>query len=254
MEPIVLAPARGGGEPITDKPDRELRLLCDHGWLTVSWFRYGPGERGANPHVHREHADGFYVLSGEIAVRLGAEQEPVIARAGTLVLIPAGVTHSFDNDSAGEARFLNFHAPDGGFAQYLRTREDFDQFDPPADGGRPASDAIVTPAGGGEGFRRHDRAVSVLGDLPEISVMLIEADPGWPGIGAHEHDDQVDTLFVLDGETGFYSGDDVVRAGAGTFYGAMPGARHGVAHSGGRATFLNVHGPDAGFAEWVRTQ
>src|SRR3954469_10742199 len=254
MEPITLKPSAREGEAITDKPNRELRLLCDHEWLTVTWFRYGAGERGANPHVHREHADGFYVLGGEITVRLGPEQAPVVAGAGTLVLIPAGVVHSFDNDGAEEARSLNFHAPDGGFARYLRTQEDFDQFDPPADGGRPASDAIVTPAGGGEHFRREDRTVTVLGDLPEISAMLLEVDPEWPGIPVHDHDDEVDTFLVLEGETGFLSSDDVVRAGPGTFYGAAPGARHGVVHHGGRASFLNVHGPDAGFANWVRSQ
>jgi hypothetical protein len=43
-----------------------------------------------------------------------------------------------------------------------------------------------------------------------------------------------------------------VPAGAGAFYGAPPGARHGIVHDGGRAVFLNVHGPDAGFAAGVR--
>src|SRR5437667_12426733 len=85
------------GEAFTDKPNRELRLLCAHELLTVSWFRYGPGERGADPHVHREHSDGFYVLDGEITVRLGREQEPTVATAGTLVVIPPCVIHSFDN-------------------------------------------------------------------------------------------------------------------------------------------------------------
>ena len=236
------------GEAITDKPDRELRLLCDHEWLTVTLVpATARASAGADPHVHRDHADGFYVLAGRDhgAARAGAASR-WSPTAGTLVLIPPGVVHSFDNDGAEEARFLNFHAPDGGFANYLRTREDFDQFTRRPDGGRPASDAIVTPAGGGERFRREDRAITVLGDLPEISAMLLEVDPEWPGIGAHDHDDQVDTFFVLEGETGFFSGDDVVRAGPGTFYGAVPGVRHGVVHDGGRASFLNVHGPDAG--------
>lgn len=252
--PHLLRPAEGEGEAITDKPHRELRLLCDHEWLTVTWFRYGPGERGADPHVHREHADGFYVLQGEITVRIGPAQEPRIAGPGTLVLIPPGVAHSFDNDGTAEARCLNFHAPDGGFANYLRTQEDFDQFDPPADGGRPASDAIVTSVGGGERFRRDDRTITLLGGLPEISAMVLEVDPHWPGIGAHTHDDEVDTFFVLEGETGFIQGDVIASVGPGAFYPAPPGARHGVVHPGGRAVFLNVHGPDAGFADWVRTQ
>jgi mannose-6-phosphate isomerase-like protein (cupin superfamily) len=245
--------AAAEGEPITNKPNRELRILCAHELLTLSWFRYGRGERGAEPHVHREHSDGFYVIDGKITVRLGPELEPVVATAGTLVLIPAGVIHAFDNDGPGEARFLNFHAPDGGFAHYLRTREPFDSFDPPEDRGRPVSDAIVTPLGGGERFKRADHAVTLLGALPEISVFLLEVEPEWPGIGAHDHDDQVDTFFVLEGEAEFLVGDELAVAGPDTFYAAPPGVRHGVRNDGGRrAVFLNVHGPDAGFAESIR--
>jgi mannose-6-phosphate isomerase-like protein (cupin superfamily) len=240
------------GEPITDKPNRELRLLCAHELLTLSWFRYADGERGAEPHVHREHSDGFYVLDGQITVRLGPEQEPVVATAGTLVLIPAGVVHSFDNDSPGEARFLNMHAPDGGFAHYLRTREPFDSFDPPDEGSRPTSDAIVTPPGDGERFPREDRAITILGELPEISVFRLEVEPEWTGIGTHDHDDQVDTFFVLEGEAGLVRGGEIVQATAGSFYAAAPGTRHGIQNPGRRTVFLNVHGPDAGFAESIR--
>src|SRR5438105_13217125 len=92
----VLAP--GEGEAITDKSNRVVLLLCAHELLTVSWFRYGEGERGADPHVHREHTDAFYVLDGQVTVRLGPEQQPVVATPGTLVAIPPGVIHSFDND------------------------------------------------------------------------------------------------------------------------------------------------------------
>jgi hypothetical protein len=62
--------------------------------------------------------------------------------------------HGFDNDSDAEVQYLNFHAPDGGFADYLRAARDgrnaaFDSFDPPADRGRPARDAIVVGPGVG---------------------------------------------------------------------------------------------------------
>jgi mannose-6-phosphate isomerase-like protein (cupin superfamily) len=249
-DPLLLRADQG--EPITDEPNRELRLLCVHELLTLSWFRYAEGEHGADPHVHREHSDGFYVLDGQITVRLGPEQEPVVATAGTLVLIPAGVVHSFGNDGPGEARFLNIHAPDGGFARYLRTREPFDSFEPPDDGGRPAANAIVTPPDGGERFQREDRAITILGELPEISVFRLEVEPEWPGIDTHHHHDQVDTFFVLEGEAGLVRGDEVVQAAAGSFYAAVPGTRHGVQNPGGRIVFLNVHGPDAGFAESIR--
>jgi quercetin dioxygenase-like cupin family protein len=248
---LLLRPAEGEGEAITDRPNRELRLLCTHELLTITWFRYGAGERGAEPHVHREHSDAFYVVDGEVTVRLGSELKPLVATAGTLVVIPPGVIHGFDNDGPGEV--LNIHAPDGGFARYLRTREEagFDSFDPPEDGGRPASDAIVTPPGEGQRLERVDRVITILGELPELSVFRLEVEPEWPGIPAHDHDDHVDTFFVLEGEVGLVVGDKVAQASADSFYGAVPGVRHGVRNSG-RAALLNVHGPDAGFAESIR--
>jgi mannose-6-phosphate isomerase-like protein (cupin superfamily) len=242
------------GEAISDTPTRELRILCDHDWLNVTWTRHAEGERGAEPHVHLHHVDAFYVLAGELALQVGPALDRVATSAGTLIMVPPGVVHGFDNDGPGELRFLNFHAPGCGFVEHLRGRGEFDQHPPPPDGGRPISDAILTPPGGGERFRREDRTITILGALPEISVLLIEADPEWSGIPAHDHDDQVDTFFVLDGEAGLVRGEEVVLAGPGSFYDAAPGARHGFVNDGRRVTLLNVHGPDAGFAEAVRRQ
>ena len=86
-------------------------------------------------------------------------------------------------------------------------------------------------------------------------MLLLEVEPEWPGIPPHDHDDQVDAFFVLEGEAGFVAGDAVVALGAaGSFYAATPGARHGIVNPGGRISLLNIHGPDAGFAGWVRSQ
>ena len=141
-----------------------------------------PGERGAEPHVHQQHVDGFYVLQGEIACGRARSWSRSVARAGTLVLIPPGVVHGFDNDGPGGSAVPQLpRTRAAGSREYLRGDGDFDQFDPPADGGRPAADAIVTAAGGGERFQREDRAVTILGDLPEISAFLLEVEPGVAG-------------------------------------------------------------------------
>lgn len=248
----LLAPREA--EAIVDSPNRELRILCDHDWLNVTWTRHAEGEHGAEPHVHHRHVDAFYVLAGDLTLRIGPELEHLAAPAGTLVMVPPGVVHGFDNDGPGEVRFLNFHAPGSGFVEHLRGRGDFDQHPPPPGGGRPGSGAIVVPPGDGERFRRENRTITILGALPEISVLRLETDPDWPGVPAHEHGDHVDTFFVLDGEAGFVLGDDVLRAAAGSFYAAPPGARHGFVNDGGRVTLLNVHGPDAGFADGVRRE
>jgi hypothetical protein len=70
--------------------------------------------------------------------------ERVKAPAGTFLLAPPHVVHTFRNDGPGEATWLNFHAPSKGFAEFLRD-PDFvwDSFDAPADGGRPRSEAVV---------------------------------------------------------------------------------------------------------------
>ncbi len=140
---LVVIRRTGGaeGETITDKPDRRATILVDADEVTVSEFVYGGGQRGAEPHVHREHADAFLVLEGEFAFH--SRDGTVAAPAPTLLLFPPNVVHGFDNDSAETARCFNFHMPASGFADYLRGRNPgFDQHDPPADGGVDPS-AIV---------------------------------------------------------------------------------------------------------------
>ena len=48
-----------------------------------------------------------------------------------------------------DVKYLNLHAPGEGFIGYMRglrdgTGVEFDQHDPPADGGRPKEEAVVT--------------------------------------------------------------------------------------------------------------
>jgi mannose-6-phosphate isomerase-like protein (cupin superfamily) len=144
--PIVLV--AGEGEVIGDSPERRVEILCDRDELCVTWSRFGPGRDGASPHVHRHHTDLFYVLDGELTIGLGAERQETAVPAGSLVVAPPLVVHAFRNASTTEeVRYLNFHAPSGGFADYLRgVTPGFDSEDPPADGGRPIEEALIVPA------------------------------------------------------------------------------------------------------------
>lgn len=140
---------RPNGEIIRDTPRRRLVVIAEHPEMSITWFRYAAGERGPDLHVHREHTDAFYVLEGELTFSVGPDAERVTVGAGGYVAVPPNVVHTFANESDGEACWLNMHAPDTGFVEYLRALRDgiepvFDSFDPPADGGGPASDAIVT--------------------------------------------------------------------------------------------------------------
>src|SRR5689334_6785183 len=120
--PLTLDPARA--EIITDHPRRAVRLLTTVPDLTVTWSRYAAGEAGPGLHVHREHTDAFFILAGELTFPLGADGEPVRVGAGGFVAAPPNVPHGFINASDAEAQWLNFHAPDAGFAAYLRGARD----------------------------------------------------------------------------------------------------------------------------------
>lgn len=111
---VVLHRAGGNeGETITDRPGCRSTLLVDADELTVTEFLHGPGERGTEPHIHRHHADGFLVVEGEFTFTF--RDGPLAIPAGTLLLIPPGVVHGFDNDSTANARCFNLHAPSFGF-------------------------------------------------------------------------------------------------------------------------------------------
>lgn len=77
---ILLRP--GEGETVTDEPERTVRLLAAHDLADVTWSRYEAGERGPDPHVHRHHADAFFVLDGELEFGVGPETTPARAGAG----------------------------------------------------------------------------------------------------------------------------------------------------------------------------
>ncbi len=152
-DPASIAVVRSGGldgEAITDRPNRRVTLLADTEHLTLSEFDYGPGQRGASPHVHHDHSDAFLVVEGELEITF--ESGPLRAPAGTFVLIPPDVVHSFDNTSDASARFFNVHAPSCGFGDYLRGQNpDFDQHEPPPEGGVDPSSVLVRTFATGTG-------------------------------------------------------------------------------------------------------
>ena len=164
--PILLVP--GEGEVVGDSEERRVEILCDRDTLVATWTRFGPGRDGASPHVHCAHSDLFYVLAGELTFLLGPEREERVLPAGTLALAPPLVVHGFRNGSDEELRYLNFHAPNGGFADYLRgVATDFDSEDPPADGGRPAAEALIISVEDGP----------LLLDRPEIRIEVRDEPP-----------------------------------------------------------------------------
>ena len=75
-----------------------------------------PGFPGPALHVHPEFEETFYVVEGQIAVRLGHEAHE--AGAGVVVVVPRGTAHTFANPSDQPLRMLVLVTP-GGFERYF---------------------------------------------------------------------------------------------------------------------------------------
>jgi quercetin dioxygenase-like cupin family protein len=249
---------RSDGEPITDRSARTVSLLAAHEEISILWYRLGSGEVGPDPHVHHRHTDAFFVLDGELSFTLGPDLERVTAPAGTLIAAPPNFVHTFANDSAGEARFLNIHAPDGGFAAYMRARArgdesaTFDTSAPPADGGLPRDQGIVSGPGEGERLVSGNRTALMKCALPQLSLFAFEVDGELGGPGPHEHERQVDSFYVLEGELEVTVEGTAQTAGPDTLASVPRGVRHAFSHpTGDRVRFLNLHAPDDGFAAFL---
>lgn len=114
--PLVLAPAEGRRYPMgrmravfkADGAETAGRYSISEWWLE-------PNTTGPGPHSHPED-DVFYVLEGTMSFLAGDRW--VDAPAGSLVLVPGGVTHDFENRSAARAGMLNFFAP-GTFEDHM---------------------------------------------------------------------------------------------------------------------------------------
>src|SRR6266508_5549880 len=113
--------------------------------------------------------------------------------------------------------------------------------------------AIFLGPGEGESVPGEHRDFLVKAERAELEVIEFACDPEFGPVEPHVHPDKTDSFYILEGELEFTIGDELVRAGPGTFVAAPPGVRHGFRNPGpGRARFLNVHAPSDGFIERVR--
>lgn len=140
--------APASGEVISRDPVRQGSFVIAHDDLTITHARYAAGEPVAGRHVHHAHTDAFYVLEGELIFEIGSEAETITVGAGGFVAAPPGLVHAFRVADTGPARWLTIHAPDGGFAAFMRGLRDgvrvvWDIAPPPPGGGLPAAAAVT---------------------------------------------------------------------------------------------------------------
>ncbi|MBD0330843.1 MAG: cupin domain-containing protein [Thermoleophilia bacterium] len=252
-EPILVPP--GGGELVGDSPERRVEILSDELRLHATWSRFGPHREGADLHVHRRHTDLFYVLEGELALRLGAEDRSVALPAGTLARLPPLVVHGFRNSSDAEVRYLNLHAPGQAFADYLRALRDgrsfsYDQYPPPPDGGRPSTEAAIGTAR--LAVELPGVRIELLGEVEEIAVAETRIAPGALS-PPHVHARHVESLYVLEGEVALTAAGRDLRARPGSWLQVPAGVPHSLAVDGSAAArFLDLHTPSCGFGRFLR--
>lgn len=249
----------GGGEMIAAGASRTVRIVADHPDLAMTCNRFAPGERGSPLHVHRGHADAWWVIEGELTLAIGspAACEVAIVPAGAFALVPPMLPHMVENCGAGDVRFLNFHAPGAGFAEYLRGRRDgrpldaigFDQVEPPAEGCLGASAAVIRDGGVGLALELAPGHGTVIkcggadgaGSLTVAETML---PPHYGGPPPHIHHQIVDAFWVLEGTLDLRLGVEWVKAVAGDFALVPPGDVHTIANRGATPVrLLNVAVP-----------
>jgi quercetin dioxygenase-like cupin family protein len=234
MTEVVVIPPREG-ELIGDVADRRVEILSDHESLHATWSRFGPGREGADLHVHRRHTDLFYVLEGELTIRLGIDDEPVSVPAGQLVRVPPLVVHGFRNASDGDVTYLNLHAPGCEFAEFMRANRDgrefsYDQFPPPEGGGRPTSEVVFGEA---------------VADVEAIEIAELLGEAGG-SIPAESSPRRLESLFVLDGELALTAADRTRGLEANSWAQVPPGTPRSLSFLGSEpARYLRIRTPAA---------
>lgn len=113
-----------GGEVIELGPAR-VRILEDGAAtahrLGIAEIVLAPHGDGPPQHRHAQHDEGFYVVSGTVRFTVGAAVHD--AQAGTLVMVPPGVPHTFANPGDQPVVMINTFSPDL-YVQYFRDLRD----------------------------------------------------------------------------------------------------------------------------------
>jgi thiamine-phosphate pyrophosphorylase len=235
------------GDPVVSASGDGRRALLPQ--LDLIELGIAAGAGGARPHTHRMHTDVFYVLEGELELRVGDETARV--PAGSCVTAPPSLVHGFRNPGSVPARFLNIHAP-GVWARGRYGGEQLEQFDQfgPEEG---SADVRGTVSGPGDGDRlaKEHRLLLVKSSQPDVDVFEFFVSDGYTGATPHIHLRHADCFIVLEGELEVHADGEAYRIGPGGSAVVPPGVVHSFT-SIGAARFLNVHAPACGFVEYLR--
>lgn len=83
---------------------------------SVSEWRLEPGSDGPGAHSHEANDEIFRIVEGTMSVLVG--EAWIDAPAGSVIVVPAGVTHDFANRTDAPAALFNVFIP-GGFEKNM---------------------------------------------------------------------------------------------------------------------------------------
>jgi quercetin dioxygenase-like cupin family protein len=95
MAPMI-SPPQSAGAPGVDVRGPDL--------VIQNWSAQGEAHEVAPLHVHRGDDEAWHVISG--ALRFRFADDVITAGAGSTVLVPAGVAHTFGNAGPQPSRYL----------------------------------------------------------------------------------------------------------------------------------------------------
>jgi mannose-6-phosphate isomerase-like protein (cupin superfamily) len=109
------------GEVVNIGPIR-TRILEDGGdtghRLGVVEVSLQPGTAGPPQHIHREHDETFFVVSGTVHFTSG--EEHIDVSPGSLLTVPIGVPHTFANPDPGESAVMLCTVSPDRYISYFR--------------------------------------------------------------------------------------------------------------------------------------
>jgi quercetin dioxygenase-like cupin family protein len=112
---VILGPGEGNtiqvpGHPIIYKATKE-----DTGGAYALLETVVTGD-GPPQHIHKTEDEAFYVLEGEVNIKIG--EQIIRGVAGSFVIIPRGTVHAFWNAGPTPAKLLLIFSPPG-FEQFF---------------------------------------------------------------------------------------------------------------------------------------
>jgi mannose-6-phosphate isomerase-like protein (cupin superfamily) len=112
-EGLFIGPDDGKvlSNPVGGRMQVKLREGDTGGSYSVHESVIPAGSAGPLPHIHHNHEETFYVLEGELTVRV--DERKFTAPVGSFVVIPRGVVHQPSNPGTEPARVLLIFSPSG---------------------------------------------------------------------------------------------------------------------------------------------